>query len=224
MQTDSEHELHADEPWNKNRHWKRGVIPGWSKGIMIGLWAAAAFWNVVSLPILGSILKEMSKGPGLYLVGLVMPLTGAGLVIAAIWATLCWLKYGRVEFVMQSVPGVIGGTLVGAIRIPRHVDFEDGVTVALHCIRVRKVGRGESGHFERRTLWHRAQTVSCTDVRLGPPTLIPVVFAIASQCRETNDEKNIHWRLDASGATPGFDFRVSFTVPVFKTQQSEDLP
>ena len=211
-----------NEPWLWRPEWNRGTIRSGSKGKMISLWVFAGFWNVISAPIPFAIAEEWGQDNKLILLGLLFPVVGMGLLIVAIRVTLVWLKYGRTELVMRSVPGVIGGELVGAIRIPKPVDFEDRVTLTLSCIKKVTSGSGKNRSTSEKVMWRTEHQVDRADVQVTQQTLMPVVFMIPYTCRETDEEKDVEWRLEARGATPGVDFRAQFEIPVFKTADSRE--
>jgi len=210
------------EPWRWRPEWDRGVIPAGSKATMVGLWAVAGFWNAISAPVPFAIAEEWQGGNSLMLLALLFPLVGAGLLIAAVRATLIWLKYGRTELVMRSVPGVIGGELIGAVRIPQPVDFDERVTVKLSCIKKVTSGSGDDRSTSEHVLWQSEHQVDRTDVQVTQQTLVPVVFLIPYTCRPTDEASDVSWRLEAAGATPGLDFQARIGIPVFQTAESRE--
>lgn len=210
------------EPWRWRPEWDRGVIPAGSKASMLGLWAVAGFWNAISAPVPFAVADEWQGGNALMLLALLFPLVGAGLLIAAVRATLIWLKYGRTELVMRSVPGVIGGELIGAVRIPQPVDFDERVTVKLSCIKKVTSGSGDDRSTSERVLWQSEHPVDRGDVQVTEQTLVPVVFLIPYTCRPTDEASEVSWRLEAVGATPGLDFQARFEIPVFLTAESRE--
>ncbi len=207
-----------DQPWAWRPDWNRGVIGAGSRTTMISLCCFAAVWNAISAAIPFMLFEEWARGNKLILIALLFPLVGAGLAIAAIRATLLWLKYGRCEFVMRSVPGILGGKLVGAIRIPQPLEFQDRVKLTLTCLRHSENGEGESS--SETILWQSEHPIGRDEIQIGRQTLLLVVFTIPFTCRPTDEETGIQWRLEASAPTPGLDLNVQFEVPVFKTTDS----
>jgi len=58
----------------------------------------------------------------------------------------------------------------------------------------------------------------------GPGSSIPVAFTIPCDARETdarNPSDEIFWKLTASAALGGLDFKAAFRIPVFKTESSD---
>ena len=53
---------------------------------------------------------------------------------------------------------------------------------------------------------------------------VPVLFAIPYECRPTdqeNSDNTVDWTLEVTAKTAGLDYRAEFTVPVFKTSESD---
>lgn len=214
-------ELHPHAPWMWNPDWADGVIASGSRSAMVGLWVFAVLWNAISTPLLFALPGELEKGNKAILIGLLFPLVGLGLLIAAVRATLAWLKYGRTDFVMKSVPGVIGGGLAGAIRIPRPQTFEDDITLRLVNYRLITTGSGKNRSTREVPIWRREHTVPRSAVHAGRHTLIPVQFTIPHSCRTWDEDERVKWRLEVSAPTPGLDLSSTFDVPVFVTPDSD---
>ena len=163
---------------------------------------------------------ELHKGNHLALVALVFPLIGVGLLIAAIYRTLRWKKYGAVAFKMKSVPGLIGGVLMGTVQIPAHFQPEAGIALRLCCVRRRVTGSGKSRSVSESVYWEDEKHLGGNLPRTGLEEYdVPVFFKIPADSRETDNEKSddqIIWRLTSTSKQPGIDFRADFEVPVFK--------
>src|SRR6185295_5878980 len=111
----------ADKLWMLRPDWACGEIKSTTRGQAVLFWIMALAFCGFGIPILIFIIpQELHKGNKLALLALFFPLAGIGLMIAAIYQTLRQLKYGAVLFKMKSVPGIIGGVLMGTIRIPAH--------------------------------------------------------------------------------------------------------
>ena len=122
---------------------------------------------------------------------------------------------------MRSVPAVLGGDLIGAIRIPNPVDFEDRVKLTLSCIKKVTSGHGKNRHTTEKVMWQAEQQIDRSEVQVTQQTLIPAVFTIPYTCRETNEESNIEWRLEAAGATPASVSTHSSKYPSSKRPTAE---
>jgi len=133
-------------------------------------------------------------------------------------------QFGRSEFQMARVPGVIGGQLTGAIQITARVSPPDGFTILLECKRqiVIRDGRRRRTFLEK-TLWSSERTVMGGLLEDQPElTFIPVEFRIPDNlpCSDREiiswSKREIMWRLTVKATMPGtFNYTANFTVPVF---------
>jgi hypothetical protein len=193
-------------------------------------WAIALLANAVSLPTLFFVfpmLKEMRLGPVL----LMFPVIGAFLLYRAIRLSLELRKFGVSNFVMSSIPGVVGGKLEGFIDASFDPRSARAVSVKLTCIHrtVRQSSEGDS--IKESIVWQDEQTFETGQVLPGPSGCrIPVLFQIPFDALETNiNNMNdaIQWRLSVTAEVPGIDYAAQFDVPVFRTRDSslsEDRP
>ena len=213
---------HPAEPWRWKEAWADGEIRSSNKVRLVVALLFATFWNLVSAPVLFFVPGEvLDNGNKLALLGLLFPLVGVGLIAWALYEVLRWRKYGPSVFRMASVPGVIGGSLAGVVQTSAKVFPAEGYRVKLSCI--CKTTSGEDTTEE--TLWDDEQLIERelqgTDFQRSA---IPVMFAVPYDLpASTTDDGNrqITWRLEVSAATPGIDYRATFDVPVFKTEESQ---
>jgi hypothetical protein len=212
--------LHPDEPWLHKKNWADGKISSSAKTYVFILLLVAIYWNVMSIPACLAMPHDV-LGPGnrLALLLLAFPAIGLILILCLIVSVLRWRKYGQSVFEMASVPGVIGGRLVGVIRTSAKVKPEDGFRLSLKCIQQVSGGSSEN------VLWQDEQVIA-RELRQNDPerSAIPVLFQIPYECRPTDvaDPNNQSiWRLKVSAKTPGLDYSTSFDVPVFKTSGSD---
>ena len=217
-------EQHPDAPWRWKREWDTGVLSAHSKGKMIGAFAFAALWNLVSSPVLFFVPDEVRGGNTLALIGLLFPLVGLGAIVAAVYLALQWRRYGNTVFEMDAVPGVVGGMLSGRVRIPTVVLPEKDAVAVLECVRRRTTGSGENRRTSVDTLWQEELSVPRGALaQESRATLVPVRFLIPPDQPPTDEEDSdnqLLWRLRARMAVPGVDFSALFEVPVFRTADS----
>ena len=217
-------EQHPDAPWRWKKEWDAGVISAHSKGKMIGAFAFAALWNLVSSPVLFFVPDEVRGGNTLALIGLLFPLVGVGAIVGAAYFALQWRRYGNTVFEMDAVPGVVGGMLSGRVRIPTVVLPEEDAAVTLECVRRRTTGSGKNRHTSEDILWQEEASVPRGAlVQESRATLVPVRFLIPPGQPSTDDSDSNDqtlWRLRARMAVPGVDFSAAFEVPVFRTAES----
>ncbi|HOF39568.1 MAG TPA: DUF3592 domain-containing protein [Candidatus Hydrogenedentes bacterium] len=217
--------LHPEQPWQWNNAWATGTITSSNKTVALFALLFAGFWNLVSLVLTVLVVPEsLRNGETAALLVLIFP--AAGLVLA-VWAAvsfLRWRKYGDSLFEMSAVPGIVGGPLSGIIRAQARLQPDDGVNLTLNCIRRWTTGAGKNRSTEEKILWQDVCTVPRNQItRDMAETVIPVHFAIPFDAEQTSDSTSgdrILWRLEASAATPGVDYRAQFEVPVFRTPES----
>ncbi len=196
---------------------------------MIAVWCFAAFWNLISSPVVFVLPREIARdGNYVALLAFVFPLAGVGILIWAIRSTIQWRKFGNSTFELASVPGVIGGSLGGVILMGRHIRPEGGFYVKLSCVNRVTTGSGDNESTTEHILWESEQQLDRELLGSDPSrSAIPVYFQIPYTCAETHSEpsdNNIVWRLEARAEVPGVDYEAVFEAPVFKTEQSSEQP
>lgn len=220
-------EARPEEPWLWEKDWVNGRITAGSRGKMIGSILFATVWNLISAPMLFVVPREFAGGNHLVLIGLLFPLVGAGLAAYAVYAALQWRKFGNSEFEMFSNPGVLGGYLEGRINTNIRSRSGDGFRLTLSCIRSETTGSGKNGSTREKTLWQDTATVPASALLAGPRgASVPVRFAIPYDAAPESDpdaSDPVKWRLAVAAELPGVDFSTHFTVPVFKTPDSDPL-
>ncbi|HTC22795.1 MAG TPA: hypothetical protein VK688_00450, partial [Gemmatimonadales bacterium] len=88
-------ERHPNEPWLWRPDWAAGSIEDAGRKSQYFLWAFAAFWNLIAWPIGVMVVRAtLIEGNRLGLLGLLFPIVGIGLLVAAIRATLRERKFG----------------------------------------------------------------------------------------------------------------------------------
>ena len=215
-----------EQPWLWRSEWQSGTIKSSDKKGLIATFCFMLFWNVISFPIgilalTEGFLKDGQKGA---LVALLFPLVGAFLIVWVLYAFLRYRKYGGTSLELAATPGVIGGKLAGIIHVPVHIVPEDGFSVRVACIHRYTTGSGKNRSTREDVKWEDRRTFSsellATDYTR---TALPVLFAIPFDAEESEVEAGadgIHWRVEAEAETRGIDFKTTFTVPVFRTEES----
>jgi hypothetical protein len=155
---------------------------------------------------------------------LIFPAVGLGLVVWAVRNIITWRKFGESRFEMAATPGVIGGSLGGAIRLPVHIQPEDGFHLTLTCVNRVTTGSGDSSSTRENVLWQDTRVMKRELLaRDRSQSAIPVLFGIPYDSRATDDSDSsneVLWRLEVKAAVPGIDYHARFDVPVFRTEAS----
>jgi hypothetical protein len=214
---------HPDEPWMWREDWATGRIPSTEKDTALFFWGFAIIWNLISTPLVVFLPNEIvEKENYAALLGLLFPLVGIGLLVTAARKTIQKRKYGDCAFVMDGMPGILGGDVAGTIQVPRGLTSGDVITVQLSSIHRQRQRSGKNTTTHEEVLWKTDQS----DVRLSPSAAGlggGVRFKVpydASPTAQIDEDNSIVWRVSASAAVPGVDFATTFDVPVFKTQAS----
>jgi hypothetical protein len=212
---------HPDEPWLHNPRWARGPITANAKAGAVGMWIFAIIWNAISLPVAFIVPQAFAEGNKAALIGLIFPLCGCGLLMAAIVSTLRWRKYGKVQLVLASLPGVIGGSVRGAVQIPTVVQVEKHVELTLSCGKMVSSGSGKNRSTSRHIQWQSEHLVAPAELVRTHQTLIPVNFTVPATCPATDAAAQIDWKLDVRAQAPGLDLATQFELPVFRTDATD---
>jgi len=137
-------------------------------------------------------------------------------------------KYGVSNFVMSSVPGVVGGKLHGSIYAAFDPRSERSAKVKLTCIHRTVTGTGENCSVNERIQWQEEHDLGPAEIAPGPTgCIIPISFHIPHDAAQTdirNMDNAIQWKLDVRAKVPGLDYKAQFDVPVFQTKDSSTSP
>lgn len=213
---------HPAEPWLWREDWvaRRVADKGWFW--VAFFWVLALLCNAIALPFGAFALSHDLPKHGLVL-AIVLPLSGLGLIWAALYFGGRLLKFGRVWFLLGDLPFRRGGWLEGRIVVERGLRLTAPVTVGIknvHVHRVRKPGRRRETRNEEELLWQGPPlTVSPKDfARARKSVVIPVRLALpgagaATDIRSGTDK--IEWVLAARAEVPGVNFAAEFEVPIF---------
>ncbi len=217
-------QAHPKEPWLWRPQWTNGRILSNTPAQAKSFWAIAILWNAVSCPIFFVLPEEWAKGNKLGAIGLVFPLAGAWLLWKAMSETYRVIKFGRSLLVLQTFPGVIGGSLKGTIQTGRAFPSDSVFRLKLLCINRTQSGSGKNSSTWEKTLWEEEQREVRAQAALQAGfSTVPLAFALPLDSRASDNEtpgNEIIWRLEITSAVPGLDFKTQFEVPVFETEDS----
>jgi hypothetical protein len=209
-------------PWLSRADWAQGQIReqeqqgvGWLLG-----WLFCFIW----FGGLGTIFLALPKvfehrGASAFLIFMI----AAGLVplAFAVEGTRSALS-PPIVFEMAAVPGVIGGTLRGQVRLPGVVRARQ-CTLTLVCTLSRRGSRRSSTSF----LWMDIVDVPPAEVRAERgETVVPVNLRIPYGPRQTEegDREWVAWHLHVAIEKAWGTRQYDFVVPVFYTKDSETAP
>lgn len=214
-------------PWEAHKHWPSKKIPSGGKAELWGAGLFALLWNgIIALSFINKDIIAEIQREGWLVMGAasLFPITGLFLFVWFFRVLYRYLCFGKTIFHLDTLPGVIGGTLEGRVIIPKAFQT-DGFTVQLNCLHKRIVRSGSKSRTKVDILWQREMTSLGTTSRTvhGQSTIIPVRMGIPYHCRQTdnaNRRNQIIWQLVVKADIPGIDFSTQFDVPVFKTEAS----
>lgn len=212
---------HQETPWLQRDDWAKGVVRSSGRAGMIGLWVFAIVWNGISSPILFGFQQEWEKGNKAILIGLLFPLVGIGVLIAAIRATLRWKRFGRCELRLDTLPGRNGGHFSARLNIPSVVYTVQKVDLRMACIRRTTSGSGKNRSTRETLLWEEKRVAPRQVISFDQGGMnLPVFFRLPRGQPDTLDgNPAIIWRIEATAELPGVDFSETFEVPVFTTEE-----
>lgn len=127
-------QAHPKEPWLWKKAWAEGRIRSSSLGLVFPV-IFAGFWTAFCVPLVWFVLlgnaphHDAERMVWWIVAGLTV--VNFLLILWVVTAVARRLKYGRSVFEMASVPGVIGGQLVGVVRCSRKIRTEDLFQVTL---------------------------------------------------------------------------------------------
>ncbi len=215
-----------DRPWLWRADWaSRRIVGSYGQGAA-RQWVLALFWNAITLPILYAVVKgALATGDTKQLLALIFPAVGLWFLGTAIRTTARAWRYGQTVLELTTLPGAIGGTLEGTVRVGRGLDPAAVVRVELASVRrtTRLAGRGGRSVSERK-LW-RSGELTPEVRREAQGTAIPIAFAIPSDAVPSGDqsaEGTVLWRVSARASAPGVDYAATFDVPVFHAAAAEE--
>ncbi|HYR06580.1 MAG TPA: hypothetical protein VEQ60_02350, partial [Longimicrobium sp.] len=199
-------------PWPGRQRNQVGRIDSSETQGLRAVWAAALGWNLFLSPFYFGLADGLRSGSRAALAGLILPLVGIVLIIAALRARRRWRRFGKSTLQMAEALPAIGGRLVGRIISDRLPADAASIRLRLTCLR-REKGR----YGAERLVWETEKTLPASPAR--STGAIPVEFDIPAHCEPTSEPRSsssyIQWVLQATAEAPGVDFAPRFEVPVY---------
>lgn len=220
-----------DEPWTWIDAWRdRNGIPQSgrrNRGALLFFGVAAL---VVSLPMWFALPAELAKGNHAAWVGLVFPVVGVGILLAAGVDAWRHQKYGTARFVPAAVPIPFGTEAAGMVVVDRIVRATGAGRAALDCWCTTRSRRGGKTERQETVLSHVERAIAAADwtaaggdsrlfvqlpLRGGAPTSMHPAQA---------DLPEYEWRLRVEMPTAGADFVAEFVLPIFEVAGAATAP
>lgn len=225
---DPDDPAYADAPWLANDDWQTSSVRSQSRTAMWGVWAFAAFWNLVSAPLPFLLVEEVTvKENYLALIGLLFPLVGIGLLTWAIRRSREWTRFGPTPVRLDPFPGAIGGHVGGTIDLKLPFDPAHRFHVSLTNLHHYTSGSGKNRSSREKALWQRDAQAAAQP---GPEgTRLVFRFDVPdgldeADARQSGDSYHA-WRLGLTAELPGADLNRDFSIPVYRTgARSQSLP
>ena len=194
-------------------------IPGNTRANVTTTWVFAIIWNLVSLPLLVIVPRELSRKP-LAALGFLFPIVGIGLIAWALIMTARARRFGATHLDLAAparAGGVLEGTLHTQLPSPDAVGAY-AVTIKLTCLQRTISGSDDDRSEHERILWRDEAEAASDAIRFtAEGASLPVRFAIPADARATTavgKGPGSLWVLTAQAALPGVDLKEDFDVVV----------
>lgn len=211
----------AASPWLLNDDWQSESIRSNSKASMLGIWAFAAFWNLISAPLPFIIYDEVvNKKNTIALVGLLFTAVGIWLITWAIQRTLEWRRFGATPVILDPFPGSIGGHVGGTIEVGLPFNAAHDFEISLTNIHNYVSGSGKNRSRKESAKWQDAIVAHAEPGGTG--TKLTFRFDVPDGLDESDADQDgsYHiWRLALSARLDGADLDRSYDIPVYATAQ-----
>jgi len=210
---------YASSPWLMNDDWQSATIRSSSKASMYGVWAFAAFWNLVSAPLPFVMYDEvLNKKNYIALIGLLFTAVGIWLISWAIRRTLEWKRFGPTPVVLDPFPGSIGGHVGGTIELRLPFDPALDFELSLTSIHSYMSGSGKNRSRKEKPEWQDAIVAHAE--RYADGTKLTFRFDVPAGLNESDldqDDSYYLWRLGLNAELAGTDIDRSYEIPVYTT-------
>jgi hypothetical protein len=214
----------SEKPWLERKDWATGRITSGARKSVILLWVFVLFWLAASTVItLLVVPPEWQRGNHAALIALIFPLIGLAVLVFAFNTTRAWRRFGQSFFEMAAMPGALGGTLEGMIRVNTRLRPEHGLHLRLSCLRRSTTGTGNNRSTTEKIIWQDEKWLR-SDLPQADlnATGIPVYFKLPADHPESTTAvgDGIHWKLEASAKVRGPNYHATFEVPVFNVPET----
>jgi hypothetical protein len=213
---------HPREPWLWRPDWASGRIV--SGGPPIGLTIIAVIWNALTwklavVPLLRVILERKWYLLVDHIVPAVFLALGLLIALVAVREMARWLRFRRVTFRLETLPGVIGGRVRGWIESRGALPAGAEAAISISCTRVTSTGSGKSRRTNRQIIWQEKRAAHNASP-LADALSIPVDFSIPPGLPQSSMSSipPFHvWELRVRAGMGRTDLHAEFEIPVFDT-------
>jgi len=212
-------------PWLWRADWASRRAESQNKKSYITAWIAAAFCNLITLPVLfGALPKLLQASDPRALILLGFNSFGVILFVYALRATIRHERFGNTYFEFDSLPFSPGERVSGRIHLRFETQAAHGIDLRLSCVRRVVIGSGKNSTTNKIVLWQADKNIPSGAVGPGPlGRAIPVDFTLPAESLVT-DHNNLNdqilWLLHAQADVPGVDYSDDFELPIFRTAAS----
>lgn len=210
---------YASKPWLLNDDWQTETIRSSSKASMYGVWAFAAFWNLISAPLPFVMYDEVvNKKNYIALVALLFTAVGIGMIVWAIRRTLEWRRFGATPVVLDPFPGSIGGHVGGTIDVGVPFNAINEYKLTLTNLHSYMSGSGKNRSRKEKAEWQDSIVAHAEPGGRG--TKLTFRFDVPEGLNVSDaDQDNSYyiWRLHLNAELEGTDLDRSYDIPVYAT-------
>jgi hypothetical protein len=184
----------------------------------VAAWAITIFWNGISWAVGGLVVFDAVLREGQYwmVIFLLFSVIGCVLLVYAVRQTIQHFKFGRSYLQLKTHPGVIGGKLAGDLALRGRLRAVRALSVTLRCVQSVTTGSGDNRRTTKKTLWEDTREYDGVALFDHDALSLALEFQIPDNQRSSSDD--IDWVLAVTGAVPGVDVNLEFTVPVFRVK------
>jgi hypothetical protein len=210
------------EPWLTDHHWDRAGISFSAFDDMVKRLFAALVWTAFLVPF--GWIGITQRGAWPFLVAVAIFGLG-GLIFWYRWAQMLFdfLRYGNSYFTYNEFPYALGGAVRGRLRVPRHIQSIDELSLTLRCVQEQYVTTGTGENRTSKVISYQLYGESLTLDRNQLNGLIageiPVEFKVPANQPTTTliATPPTYWELEAKGKSQsGASYEAVFLVPVYK--------
>ncbi len=197
--------------------------PDWAKGVastagrkeLRVLWMVAGIVNTLGLWVGWVALFGDRELPMYLQVALpTFTLLGLSIFFLAVRDSFRWRRFGRLEMILDPLPGSIGGHAGGSLVLPLHQARAADFRVLLMCIRDRLVRTSDGSNRSDSVEWAREMLPELE--RSGSGVRLRYTFEVPEglpQSEEPSDDYH-RWVIRVQADVPGPDLDQMFQVPV----------